>query len=46
MEMNGVRDMNGAAGRGDGVAALFEAVVTRAGTTQLADDATGVVVRW
>ena len=44
--MNGVRDLNSAAGRGDGVAALFEAVVTHAGTMQLADDATGNVVRW
>jgi len=42
MEMNGVRDLNSAAGRGDGVAALFEAVLTRAGKTQLAGDATAL----
>ena len=31
---------------GDAVATLFEALIAHAGTTHLADDATGVMVRW
>ena len=44
-EMTGVQQAV-SAGHGDVVAALFEAVVTHAGKTQLADDATAVVVTW
>ncbi|MGH7179024.1 MAG: SpoIIE family protein phosphatase [Tepidisphaeraceae bacterium] len=44
-EMSGVKDALAKSGD-DEVAALFDAVVTHAGTTQLSDDATAVLVRW
>jgi serine phosphatase RsbU (regulator of sigma subunit) len=45
-EMSGLQKAMSAPSGADPVADLFNAVVTHAGTTQLSDDATAVLVRW
>jgi serine phosphatase RsbU (regulator of sigma subunit) len=46
-DLGGVKDVLSTAGDGcDVISALFDAVVRHAGTTELSDDATAVMVRW